>query len=209
MKAVFFQYSPLLKFWIRFSSLALILAALSPAAFGGSEIYRFDQSRSIIGFKVHQFLGTTHGKFTRFEGKIDVDRAHPGRSSVWAKIRIDSIDTGIVTRDKHLRGPDFFNVAKYPQIIFKSRTVKQTGTASADIVGDLTMHGNTRPVTLHVRLITPLKQQASTSPMRWEVTTSSIKRRDFGLTWSPGVEAISMVNQEVFPKIEIEAVPAK
>ncbi|PYJ73014.1 MAG: hypothetical protein DME72_06915, partial [Verrucomicrobia bacterium] len=73
----------------------VLLAALSSAVLA-SESYRFDQSRSTIGFTVHQFLGTTHGKFTKFDGKIDVDREHPEKSSVTAKIDVRSIDTGIV-----------------------------------------------------------------------------------------------------------------
>jgi polyisoprenoid-binding protein YceI len=187
----------------------LVLAVLGRTALGEGETYRFDPSHSIISFKVHQFLGTTRGRFTRFEGKIYVDRDHPARSSVWAKIRMESIDTGIATRDRHLRAPDFFNAAKYPEITFKSRSVKQTGRESADIVGNLSMHGVSRPVTLHVRLIDSLKRQALTLRTRWNVTMDPIQRRNFGLLWSPGVEAISMISQEVFPRIEIEAVRAE
>src|ERR1700726_1225961 len=80
------------------------------------ETYKFDQTGSTIGFSVHQFLGTTHGKFTNFSGKIDVDREHPENSSVIARIDVRSIDTGIQKRDEHLRSPEFFNVEKYPEI---------------------------------------------------------------------------------------------
>src|SRR5207244_11533975 len=90
------------------------------------ESYKFDQSRSTIGFTVHQFLGTTHGKFTKFEGKIDIDREHPEKSSVVAKIDVASINTGIVKRDNHLRSPEFFNAATFPEITFKIRSFKQT-----------------------------------------------------------------------------------
>src|SRR5436189_5360051 len=119
-----------------------------------NETYRFDQSQSTIGFSVHQFLGTTHGKFTKFNGKIDVNREHPENSSVTAQIDVRSIDTRIKKRDDHLRSAEFFNVDKYPQITFKSRSVKQTGPQSGDILGDLTMHGVTKPVTLQVKLLT-------------------------------------------------------
>ena len=77
----------------------VLLVALNSAALA-SEAYGFDQSRSTIGFTVHQFLGTTHGKFTKFSGKIDIDREHPEKSSVTAKIEVRSIDTGIAKRDK-------------------------------------------------------------------------------------------------------------
>src|SRR6266700_4182491 len=125
---------------IRFVVSFVLLAALSPGALA-NEIYKFDQSRSTIGFAVHQFLGTSHGKFAKFDGKIDIDREHPEKSSVVAKIDVRSMDTGIVKRDNHLRSAEFFNVAKFPEIIFKSRSVKRTGAQSGDIIGDLTMHG--------------------------------------------------------------------
>ena len=92
---------------------AILLMAVHGSAFA-NEIYKFDQSRSKIGFSVHQFLGTTNGKFTKFDGKIEIDREHPENSSVTARIDIRSIDTGIVKRDNHLRSAEFFNVEKYP-----------------------------------------------------------------------------------------------
>ena len=81
------------------------IAALSPAAWA-NETYKFDPSGSTIGFTVHQFLGTTHGKFTRFSGKVDVDREHPENSSVTAQIDVRSIDTRIKKRDDHLRSAE-------------------------------------------------------------------------------------------------------
>src|SRR4029077_13067516 len=128
----------------------LLFAGLSSATLG-NETYKFDPSRSSIGFAVHQFLGTTHGKFTKFEGKIDIGREHPEKSSVTAKIDVRSIDTGIVKRDNHLRSPEFFNIAKFPEMTFRSRGVRQTGQQNGDILGDLTMHGITKPITLHVK----------------------------------------------------------
>ena len=133
---------------------------------------------STIGFSVHQFLGTTHGKFTKFNGKIDVDRERPENSSVTAQIDVRSIDTRIKKRDDHLRSAEFFNVEKFPQIAFKSRSVKQTGPQSGDILGDLTIHGVTKPVTLHVKLLTPLNE---TSRTRWAVT-SRVQSRGVILT---------------------------
>jgi polyisoprenoid-binding protein YceI len=190
-----------MKMLIRFSSLTLILAAISSVALA-NETYKFDQSHSTIGFTVHQYLGTTHGKFTKFGGKIDIDRDHPENSSVTARIDVRSIDTGIQKRDDHLRSPEFFNAEKYPEITFKSRSVKRTGPQSGDILGDLTMHGVTRRITLHVELLTSPNDSKMT---RWAVTTEPIKRRDFNLMFSQGAEAISGIGQNVTVKIEIEA----
>ena len=180
---------------------AVLIAGLSPAVLA-NEAYRFDSSGSTIGFSAHQFLGTAHGKFTKFTGKVDVDREHPENSSVTAQIDVRSIDTRIKKRDDHLRSAEFFNVEKFPQIAFKSRSVKQTGPQSGDILGDLTIHGATRPVTLHVKLLTPLNE---TSRTRWVVTTEPITRRDFNLMFAPAAESVSGISQTVAINIEIEA----
>jgi polyisoprenoid-binding protein YceI len=180
---------------------AVVIAGLSSTA-SANETYRFDPSGSTIGFSVHQFLGTTHGKFTKFNGKIDIDREHPGNSSVTAQIDVRTIDTHIKKRDDHLRSAEFFNVEKFAQITFKSRSVKQTGPQSGDILGDLTMHGVTRPITLHVKLLTPLNETGRT---RWAVTVDPITRRDFNLMFAPATETVSGISQTVAINIEIEA----
>ena len=190
---------------IRFSWLSFILAGFIHSV-TANETFRFDASRSTIGFRVHQFLGTTDGKFTQFSGTIDLDRQHPEASSVSARIQVSSINTGIKKRDDHLRSAEFFNVANFPEITFKSRSVKQTGTQSGDITGDLTMHGITKPVTLHVKVINPLANEART---RWEVTTEPLKRRDFGLMFGSATETVSGISQEVAIRIEIEAVKSR
>jgi len=180
----------------------VLLAAVSSRALG-NEVYKFDQSRSTIGFTVHQFLGTTHGKFPKFDGKIEIDREHPEKSSVVARIDIRSIDTGIIKRDNHLRSAEFFNVAKFPEMTFKSGRVRQTGQQSGDIFGDLTMHGVTKPITLHVKLMSPISNDIKET--RWAVTTEPLKRRDFNLMFSQGAESISGIGQTVAVNIEIEA----
>jgi polyisoprenoid-binding protein YceI len=167
-----------------------------------NEAYKFDQTGSTIGFDVHQFLGTTHGKFTKFSGKIDLDREHPENSSVTARIDVRSIDTGIQKRDNHLRSAEFFNVEKYPEMTFKSRSVKRIGPQSGDILGDLTMHGVTKPITLHVKLVTSGNDSKQT---RWAVTTEPLNRREFNLMFSQGAETISGISQTVGIKIEISA----
>ena len=186
--------------------LANLVAAIGIAGFSSAalanETYRFNPSGSTIGFSVHQFLGTTHGKFTKFNGKIDVDRERPENSSVTAQIDVRSIDTRIKKRDDHLRSAEFFNVEKFPQIAFKSRSVKQTGPQSGDILGDLTIHGVTKPVTLHVKLVTPLNE---TNRTRWAVTVDPITRRDFSLMFAPATESVSGISQTVAINIEIEA----
>ena len=184
--------------------IAAALTVLSSSALA-NETYKFDQARSKIGFSVHQFLGTTNGKFTKFDGKIDIDRDHPANSSVTARIDVRSIDTGIVKRDNHLRSPEFFAVEKYPDISFKSRSVKQTGPQAGDILGDLTMHGVTKPITLHVKLLTSPNEART----RWSVATDPLKRREFNLMFAQAAESMSGISQTVAINIEIEATKAQ
>jgi polyisoprenoid-binding protein YceI len=186
-----------LQLWI----VALLIIGVVAVA-SAKDTYKFDPSGSIIGFSVHQFLGTTRGKFTNFNGRIEVDREHPENSSVAAQIDVSSIDTRIKKRDDHLRSAEFFNVEKFPRIAFKSQSVKRTGLQSGDILGDLTMHGVTKPITLHVKLLTPINETERT---RWSVTTDPITRRDFNLTFAPAAESVSGISQTVAINIEIEA----
>lgn len=118
-----------------FLAVGLCLVAGNTSA-RANEILRFDPSRSTIEFNVRHFFGTAKGKFTKFSGTIDVDREYPEKSTVTATIQTASIDTAIAKRDEHLRGEDFFNVGKYPEITFKSRRVKQTGPNNGEITGD-------------------------------------------------------------------------
>ena len=166
----------------------------------GGERYEFDQQGSKISFEVGHLLGKARGQFHRFSGTIDLDREQPERSSVSARIEVASIDTGIKKRDDHLRGPDFFNVEKFPAITFKSRSVKRTGQQAGDVSGDLTMHGVTRPIILHVQLI-----KAGDGRSRWKVTTSPLSRRDFGLMFGGTAEAVSGIGKEVSVNIEVES----
>ena len=190
---------------LRLLATAFVATLFHSVAFA-NEPYTFDQARSTIGFSVHQFLGATHGKFTKFSGKIDIDREHPENSSVSVRIEVRSINTGIDKRDNHLRSEEFFNVEKYPEITFKSRSVKQTGAQEGDITGDLTMHGVTKPITLHVKLVSSPNDEKRT---RWSVTTEPLKRREFNLMFAQAAEAMSGISQSVAVNIEIEATRAQ
>jgi polyisoprenoid-binding protein YceI len=195
---------PLYRFLLILAAWAAVLSTAT-----ANEVYKINTAHSSISFKVHQYLAVTNGNFKKFSGTIDIDRDHPEKSSVVAKIDVRSIDTGIRKRDDHLRSAEFFNVGKFPEITFKSQSVKQTGQQSGDIVGDFTMHGVTKPITLHVKLLTPLRDEASMQHSRWEVTTAPLKRRDFGLMFGSSTEAVSGIGQEVAINIEIEAVKSR
>ena len=177
--------------------LFLLIAVAVMAQSQSRDALKIDRAHSTIGFKVRHLLGTARGNFSKFSGTIVVDREHPEKSSVSVRIDTSSIDTGIAKRDEHLR-EGLFNVAQYPEITFKSRRVTHSGANSAEIVGDLTMHGVTREVTLNV-------QSLSNDGSRWRVTTPPLHRSEFGLMFSKSAEMVSGIADEVAVEIEIGA----
>lgn len=164
------------------------------------EAFKIDRTHSTIAFRLRHLLGTAHGNFSKFSGTVVVDRDRPENSSVTARIDASSIDTGIEKRDEHLR-EELFEVARYPEIVFKSRRVRQTGPQSGEIVGDLSMHGVTREITLNAQLL-------SKDGSRWRVTMPPLRRSEFRLVFSKGAEMISGIGDDVSVEIEIEGTPA-
>jgi polyisoprenoid-binding protein YceI len=188
--------------------LLLVLIGAAPVMTRG-ETYQIDPAQSRIAFRVPHLLGAAKGQFHQFRGTIVLDRARPERSSVNVTIAVRSIDTKIRKRDEHLLSADFFDAARFPEITFRSRKVLPAGPDRGDITGEVTMHGVTRPLTLEVKLLTPLSGDSLPARTRWVVTASPIKRKEFGLAFSKTTEALSGIGQEITPAIEIEAVRAK
>jgi polyisoprenoid-binding protein YceI len=180
--------SPLL-FW-------LLLAQIGISA----ERYALDASHSELGFQVHHFASSVSGKFTDFSGTVIFIKAQPERSSVEATIQVKSIDTGIKDRDHHLLSAEFFDAQKFPTITFKSTSIDRTGERTADVHGDLTMHGTTRPVLLHVELL-PEKSDTPDS-LQWKIT-ASLKRKSFGLGWNALIEASQAVGDDISIRMKI------
>ena len=188
------------------AALTLSLLWRSPCA---ADTFRIDPAHSKITFKVRHFLGTVNGRFQQFSGEIELNRSQPERSTVHAAIQVRSIQTGIAKRDAHLLGSEFFDAAKYPEITFQSRRVKQTGKDSGDIIGDFAMHGVARSIALHVRFLGFTGDKSDGQTTRWQVTTEPIKRSDFALRWSNGTERVSGIAEEVSVEMEIEAAPSR
>jgi polyisoprenoid-binding protein YceI len=170
--------------------------------YGANETYRFDPSGSTIGFSVHQFLGTTHGRFTKFNGKIEVDREHPENSSVTAQIRRAQYRYAHQKARRSSAQRRIFNVEKFRRSHSKSRSVKQTGPQSGDILGDLTMPR--RDQADHASCEITYTAQRD-EPDALGVTVDPITRRDFNLMFAPATETVSGISQTVAINIEIEA----
>jgi len=101
----------------------------------------------------HAGVSEQSGEFTAFEGTLSLDEADVTKSVLDVTIQTASMATGFKPLDDDLTSKNFFEVAKYPTIHFKSTAIRKTGTATAAVTGDLTIHGVTRPVTLDVKLV--------------------------------------------------------
>lgn len=180
------------------------LAALTLAAgaAGAAETYTIDPSHTYGNFEIeHMGLSTMHGRIDVTEGTIVMDREGDA-SRVDVTLDPASIDTGHEERDKHLRDKaGFFEVEKYPEMRFESKSVRFDGEDEATVEGELTLHGETRPVTLEVDDI-----RCKTNPMDAEKYTcgfsaeTEIKRSEFGMD-----AFVPMVSDEVEIQIEAEA----
>lgn len=175
--------------------LAALAAALPVAASAAPENYTLDPSHTFPYFEVdHLGVSTVRGMFRKTAGKFTLDRA-ARTGSVELTIDAASIDTGDSdkgsrprARDEHLRTADFFNVAEFPRLTFKSTGVRFAGDNPAEIAGQLTLLGVTRPVTLKVERWTCKDNPMSKKPMCGGNASGSLKRSEFGMKY--GVPAI-------------------
>jgi polyisoprenoid-binding protein YceI len=186
--------------------LAALLAVAPALALAAPTAFKLDPSHSQVGFSVrHLVISNVRGEFTKYEGTVALDDADPAKSTVEATIDVGSVDTRVADRDAHLKSPDFFDVAKYPTMTFKSTKVARAGKDKLAVTGDLTLHGVTRPVVLDVA-VTPEVKGMFGETRRAFAATTKINRKDFGLTWNKVVEAGPAVGDEIAITLDLEAV---
>lgn len=166
-----------------------------------------DASHSMITFSVrHMMISKVRGRFTRFDGTVDFDEQNPTNSKVQVTIDASSIDTRDERRDGHLMSPDFLDVANCPTLTFVSKRVEVIDESHGRIIGDLTIRGVTREVTLDVEYNGQSKSPWGTISAGFSATTK-INRKDWGLTWNVALETGGvLVGEEVTIEIEIEIV---
>ena len=149
-------------------------------------------------------LSKVRGEFQDFAIHLDLDEAHPEAATVEARIKIASVDTRDVSRDGHLRSPDFFKSDKYPEMVFRSTRVVRTGKTKAKLHGDLTIRDVTEPVVLDVTYLGSSKSPSDTSKVGFEAS-AKINREDWDLTWNAAVETGGwLVGKEITINIEAE-----
>lgn len=171
--------------------------------------YSIDISHSLIEFSVkHMMVSTVKGRFAKFEGNIEIDEATPSNSKVGVTIDVASLTTGDEKRDGHLRSADFFDVEKYPTATYKSTKVEALDSESYRVIGDLTLHGVTRPITFDVTREGVTKNMQGKSLQGFSAALT-ISRKDFGLEWNVALESGGwLVSDQVKISLEIEAVEA-
>jgi polyisoprenoid-binding protein YceI len=145
--------------------------------------YKVEPNHTRMLFAVsHMGFSTWYGDFTHASGSLTLDAAHPENSAVEVSAPVASLTTTNSVLDGELKSADWFDAARYPTITFKSQHVAVTAPGEADVAGELTLHGVTRPVTLHARF-----NAAGVNPLTKAYTvgfqvSGKIKRSEFGVT---------------------------
>jgi polyisoprenoid-binding protein YceI len=173
----------------------------------GTTTWNIDPAHSSAQFSVrHMMISSVKGEFTKITGRAVYDPEKPESLSAEATIDVNTINTREPDRDNHLKSADFFDVAKFPTITFKSKRATK-GPDGLKLTGDLTIHGVTREVTLDVEGPTPpLKDPWGFTRVGASATTR-INRKDFGLTWNQALEAGGvLVGDEVKITVDVELV---
>lgn len=169
--------------------------------------YKIDTDHSQVGFRIkHLAISMVPGRFGQFSGTFSFDPAKIDASKVATTISVQSINTDNQKRDDHLRNPDFFDAAKYPDIKYTSAKVEPTGKDSFIVHGDLSMHGVTKHVMLNVTYHGAAKDPWGNERTAFSATTR-INRKDFGLVWNKVLETGGLVvGEDVEITLDIEGV---
>jgi len=194
-------------------SAALAIAAgllLSLSATAQTSTWNIDPAHSTAQFTVrHLGISNVSGSFTKVSGTAVLNEKDITQSQVNATIDASSIDTRVPDRDKDLRSPNFLDVEKYRTLEFKSKRIVNHG-GKLQLVGDLTLHGTTREVTLDLDGPTPELNDPWGNVRRGFSATTTINRKDFGVLWSNNLKTgEAVVGDNVKIQIDVELVKKK
>lgn len=190
----------------------LIATVLTSASvFAAPATYDIDASHSSAQFSVrHLMVSNVKGQFSKVTGTVQYDPQNVGASKIDASIDVSTIDTREPKRDGHLKSPDFFDVQKFPTMRFVSKRVMPASPGKLKLLGDLTIHGVTREVTLDVEGPTPEIKDPWGGLRAGASASTKINRKDFGLTWNQALEAGGVaVGDEVLINLDVELVKKK
>ncbi|MFH5821766.1 YceI family protein [Georgenia sp. AZ-5] len=167
----------------------------------------FDPAHTRIGFSArHAMVTKVRGAFNDIDGRIHVDAAGPASSSVQVRIKAASVDTRNAQRDEHLRGADFFDAERFPEIVFTSTAVDEVEENTYMVVGDLTIRDVTRQVAIPIEMLGVERDPSGNLRAGFE-GTRRINRRDYGLEWNMALDAGGvLVSEKITLEFEISAV---
>ncbi|WP_339177635.1 YceI family protein [Oceanobacillus sp. FSL W7-1293] len=167
--------------------------------------WNLDTAHSEVGFSVkHMMISKAKGTFDNFDAKIVADAEDLTDAEIELNIDVESINTRNKDRDDHLRSADFFDAENYPKITFVATDIKKSGN-NYEVTGDLTLKGTTKPVTLDVVFEGQSKDPMSGSIVAGFSGSTSINRKEFGLTWNASLETGGvLVGEEVKINFELE-----
>jgi polyisoprenoid-binding protein YceI len=192
----------------RYITPTIALLVLFIPVFTYAATWEMDPVHSSFQFKIrHLTVSNVKGEFSKSRGVVTIDDQNIANLKVEVFIDTASVNTGNTQRDEHLRGPDFFDVAKYSTITFVSKKVIKAEPNRLKVVGDLTIHGVTREIEMEVEGPTPEVKDPWGNFRRGATATAKINRRDFGLTWNKVLDSGGLVvGDEVNIYVEVELV---
>lgn len=185
--------------------ISLMLAASVGAAQAETKAYTIDPTHTqVYAGYLHAGFSNINIRFNTVEGKFLFDAAKPANSSLDVKVPISSLDSGVAKLDAHLSGPDFFDAAQFPEATFKSTKVTAISKTKLSLLGNLTIHGVTKPVTFDVTINGIAPHPMMKTPSAGFDAVAKIKRSDFGVG-----KYVPMVSDEITLRITMEASEAK
>lgn len=160
--------------------------------------WSIDPTHSEIGFKVkHMMFTNVSGKFDAFEATAETEDDNFETAKISFSAATDSVNTGNGDRDNHLKSGDFFDAAQHPKLEFASTSFKKVDDENYELHGNLSLHGETKPVTLHVEYGGIGKDPWGNTKAGFTLS-GKFNRKDFGLTWNAALEAGGvLVSEEV------------
>jgi polyisoprenoid-binding protein YceI len=168
------------------SSAVLVVGLVAAVPARAAETYKADPVHSSAVFRVkHANAGYVWGRFNDPAGTFVLDEADPTKSSFTVELQAAKVDTNNAQRDGHLKSPDFFNARQNPKITFKSTSVKKLEDNKLEVAGDLTLNGQTKPVTVVVELVG--KGQFMGQPRAGVEATASVRMTEFGMKGNPAL----------------------
>jgi polyisoprenoid-binding protein YceI len=176
-----------------------------PATLAGT--YTIDPTHSRIGFVArHAMVTKVRGSFNEFDGSGYFDAGNPANSRLALTIQAASIDTRNADRDAHLKSNDFFDMVNYPEITFTSTAVEQVDAENYRVIGDLTIKGVTRPVTVDFEYTGTAVDPFGNTRIGFEGKTT-VNRKDWGVSWNAALEAGGvLVSEKVLLEFEVSAI---